>query len=95
MGRLLAGSIDEPAIYSKALTATQVAAHYAAASSSSSGAVRIAISLSGNTVTLTWPSGTLQKAESITGNFTDVNPATSPYPVPANGTKEFYRVKVQ
>jgi hypothetical protein len=94
-GDFFAGSIDETAIYSTALNASQVAAHYAAASSASSGAVRITITHSGNNVTLTWPSGTLQKAESVTGNFTDLNPATSPYTVPANGNGEFYRVKVQ
>jgi hypothetical protein len=35
--------------------------------------------------------GSLQAADTITGQFTDVPDATSPYPVPTSGPAKFYR----
>jgi hypothetical protein len=87
-----AGSVDEVAIYAKALTPNQVAAHYQAGKSAAVTA--FTIKLSGSNVTITWPAGaTLQEAAAVTGPFADVagNPA-SPLSVPATGTK-FYRYK--
>ncbi len=87
-----AGSVDEVAIYAKALTPSQVAAHYQAGKNAAVTA--FTIKLSGSNVTITWPAGaTLQEAAAVTGPFADVagNPA-SPLTVPATGTK-FYRYK--
>jgi hypothetical protein len=47
------------------------------------------------TIVLTWSQGTLQSAPAITGSYTAVNGAASPYTlVPAAG-QQYYRVKVQ
>jgi hypothetical protein len=81
-----AGSIDEVAIYSSALSASQVAAHYAAGTAQP----KLTITKVGSNVSISWPYGTLQAADFITGPWTNVPSATSPYVVPATGTK-FYR----
>jgi hypothetical protein len=81
-----AGAVDEVAIYNYALSANQIASHYAAATV----IPKMTINRSGSNVILSWPYGTLQEATSITGPWTPVLSATSPYVVPATGTK-FYR----
>ncbi len=88
---LFAGAIDEAAIYSYALKPAQVQAHYAAATSAQPPT--IAISLAGSDVTLTWPSGTLQQADTVNGQFAEVPGATSPYTIKASGAQKFYRCK--
>ena len=77
------------AIYNVALSASRIAAHYSAGLTSTP---QFAISASGGTVTITWSTGTLQEATSVTGPFTNVPGApASPLTVPATGTK-FYRL---
>ena len=44
---------------------------------------------------LTWSQGTLESAPAVTGPYTPVNGAQSPYTVPVSGPQQFYRVKVQ
>ena len=80
------GAIDEVAFYNKALTAEQVVNHYGAPP-------KVSISLTGATVTVTWPSGTLQESGTIDGTFTDVAGATSPATITVTGAAKFYRVK--
>jgi hypothetical protein len=82
------GAIDEVAIYNYALSSNQVVAHYVV----STNGPLLSITSSGANVTLTWPAGTLQQADQVTGPYTDVV-ATSPYTIPASGSK-FYRVKL-
>ncbi len=85
-----AGDIDEVAIYDKALTLSQIAAHYTAGKV---GTAPITITRgAGNTVVITWPAGTtLQEATSVAGPYTNVTGSpVSPLTVPASGTK-FYR----
>ena len=87
-----AGSIDEVAIYNRALTASQVQAHYAAGQGTvSGGTLTIARSGSSN-VTVTWPAGTLQEAVNVSGPYTDVNVA-SPYTIAASAQTKFYRFR--
>jgi hypothetical protein len=52
------------------------------------------ISGSGSDVTLTWANSafTLQAAPSVTGTYTNVAGATSPYTVPASGAARFFRL---
>jgi hypothetical protein len=85
------GSIDEVAIYNKALSPATINAHYFVAQS---GAVSLTITRSGGNVTLTWAAGTLQQSSSLTGPWTDVSAATSPYQAPIGSTSggTFYRV---
>jgi fibronectin type 3 domain-containing protein len=57
--------------------------------------VRLTISLAETNVILTWPQGALQTIESVTGTYTNISGATSPYTNPATGPQQFFRVKVQ
>lgn len=52
------------------------------------------IAASGGNVTLTWanPAFTLQAAPNVTGTYTNVTGATSPYTVPASGAARFFRL---
>ncbi len=50
----------------------------------------ISIAQTGETVTITF-TGSLQAADTITGDFTNVPNAISPYPVPTTGPAKFYR----
>ncbi len=51
------------------------------------------ITLSGAVVTLTWPGGTLQQSVAVTGPYSDVAGATSPYNPPVGMGQMFYRVR--
>jgi hypothetical protein len=82
------GTLDDVAFYNKALTLEQVQAHYAAT-------IRLGISRSGNSITLTWPFGTLQQADNVMGIYSDMPSATSPHTVEMGATPKYYRVKVQ
>ncbi len=88
--RQFTGGIDEVAIYNYALSSNRVAVHYSAGLA---GTSPLAIVSSGTTGTLTWSMGTLQEAINVTGPYTDVLGAVSPYTPPAGPTKKFYRLK--
>jgi hypothetical protein len=57
---------------------------------------QLALIRSGSNVVLTWPANavgfTLQSAPEITGTFTNLPAATSPYTNPISGTQQFYRL---
>ncbi|HSU57660.1 MAG TPA: LamG-like jellyroll fold domain-containing protein [Candidatus Dormibacteraeota bacterium] len=84
------GAIDEPMVFTRTLSATEINSLYSAAAT-----VRLEITrdTAGNVV-LTWPSGTLQQADVVTGPYTTVPSATSPYTNAPVGSK-FYRLLVQ
>lgn len=84
-----AGAIDEVAIYGTALSASQVATHYAGGAVD----VRLGIAKVGNSYQITWPSGTLQQSDKVTGTYTDLTSASSPYTIPAGTSLKFYRVR--
>jgi hypothetical protein len=84
-----AGSIDEVAIYNKALSPTSISAHYSAAVSTS---VTLNIALSSGVVSVSWSSGTLQQASAINGPWSDLI-TTSPYQPPSTSAAMFYRIK--
>jgi hypothetical protein len=56
--------------------------------------VTLNISLSGNQVQLTWPEGTLQSADQVTGAYADLTNG-SPYFVAPSNQAQFYRVRVR
>jgi hypothetical protein len=60
-----------------------------------SSAVTITYQISGGNLVLTWSQGTLQSASQVTGPYTDITSATSPYTVPRTAAQQFYRVKVR
>jgi hypothetical protein len=87
LDRQFSGVIDEAAFYNHALTPSRIQAHYAVS------VQPLKISLSGGQATLTWPLGTLQQAGDVTGTYTNVSSAFSPYTVPASQAKTFFRLK--
>jgi hypothetical protein len=58
-----------------------------------SAPVRITIQTSGNQVQLIWAGGLLQSADVVTGPYTDVVGATSPFNVSPTAARKFYRVR--
>jgi hypothetical protein len=54
----------------------------------------LSISHSGGSVTLSWsnPSYMLQAAPTVSGTYTNVSSATSPYTVPINGSQRYFRL---
>jgi hypothetical protein len=53
------------------------------------------ITRSGNQVILTSPIGALQAAPAVTGTYTTVTAASSPYTNAPGGAALFFRVKIQ
>lgn len=82
------GGICQAAIYTTALTESQIKTHYAVCTPNP-----LLITSSGGVVTVTWSAGTLQHADDAAGPFTDVSGATSPYNPPSGFPKKFYRLK--
>ncbi|MCX6926813.1 MAG: hypothetical protein NT154_26955, partial [Verrucomicrobia bacterium] len=78
-------SIDEVQFYNRALSPQEI---------QSLGLNRplVKIATSGNSLVLTWPTGTLQAAPEATGTYTNVPSATSPWPVSPTDAKTFYRL---
>ncbi len=95
---------DDLAIWRRVLTPQEVAAIYEAGQagkdlstvvvSGPSDAGTLAVRLTGGKVVLSWDSGaTLQAAEAVTGPWSDVAGATSPYQADPTGAARFYRLK--
>jgi hypothetical protein len=89
-----AGAVDEVAIYGTALSPTAVKAHYEAAVNTPVTPLTLTISRPGGVTTITWSSGTLQQADTLSGPWSDMASATSPYTPPAGPAVKFYRVKL-
>jgi len=84
-------AIDEVAIYPTPLSAARIAAHFQAGS----GPVVLTMQNVGGQLQLTWPGGgTLQAADHVTGPYTNVAGATSPFPISPVGAQEYFRVQV-
>jgi hypothetical protein len=89
------GDIDDFGVWRRALSPLEVASIYVAGNNNLSytGGSTISVSNTGTSVKITFDGGLLQQADVITGPFSDVTGATSPYTVNATGTAKFYRVK--
>ncbi len=82
------GAIDDVAFYNYALTPDQIQNHYV-------NATKLSVARSGNNVVLTWPTGTLQSAPLVSGPYTPVTGASSPFTSAISGAQQYYRVQVQ
>ena len=82
------GTIDDVAVYSKALSVQQIQNHFA-------NSTRLTIVKSGTSVLITWPTGTLQAAGALSGTYTNIPGATSPYTNSIGGAQLYYRVQLQ
>jgi len=96
----LTGSIDELRIYAGVLTTNDVANSFLAGPDTlfaigSNPKIKISIALSGSQPILSWPMGILEQANEITGPWTTVSNAVSPYaPSTSSQSKHFYRVRL-
>ena len=52
----------------------------------------IGLQMFGNQMVLSWPRGTLQQADEVTGPYSDM-PQSSPYFVTPNTARKFYRIR--
>jgi hypothetical protein len=89
--------IDDLGVWRKALTPLEAASIFIAAVSNNLSYVGAPITLSmqksGSQLKFTWPAGTLQSADIVTGPYTDVTPV-SPLSVTPTAAKKFYRVRL-
>jgi hypothetical protein len=92
--RIFPGSIDEVAVFPYTLTLGQIQDLYNAVTTPPTD-VTLTIQRSGGNVILTWPQGTLQHADNVSGPYSNVGSAISPYNLTPAQAKKFYRVLVQ
>jgi hypothetical protein len=88
---LLNAKIANAAIYPQALTPTQVADLY---SGIYAGPVYLSATHSGSSIVLSWPTGTLLEAPTLSGPWTTNTAAVSPLTIPATNAEQFFRVLV-
>jgi hypothetical protein len=81
------GGIDELAVYNYVLNPQQIQNHFL-------NSTHLNIAASGGKVVVTWPVGTLQVSTNISGTYTNVTGATSPYTNSA-APALFYRAQLQ
>ena len=94
-GETGAGNMDDLGIWKKALTPLEAASIYIAGVSnllSFTGApFSLSVTRNGSDVILSWTVGVLQQADVVTGPYTDVVGARSPFTVSPTAAKKFYR----
>lgn len=91
-GNFWHGGIAHVALYNYALSASQILNHYQDGSTATPAAPPvISIQPSLSNVIVRWTSGFLQKAVDLTGPWTDVTNALSPYTVGAANAASFFR----
>ena len=90
--RLLPAYIANAAIFNQALTAAQVQGLYNG--TAVGGPEKLNITRSGNNIVLTWQTGILLQASSLTGPWTTNQAAVSGYTVPTTNMSQFFRLQV-
>jgi len=89
------GFLDEFVVYTNAFVEAQARFHYLAARASAEP-VRLGFRREGQTLTLFWSQGRLQWADELTGPWTDVPNAVSPYEVSlTTNPRKFFRLVLQ
>jgi len=91
--RLLSGCMAHAAIFSKALSASQISALYQARTNPPNVTLNLAPAGAGS-LTLTWSQGTLLQATNLAGPWS-TNTASAPYTVAPTNSRMFFRVQVQ
>jgi hypothetical protein len=93
------GDIDDLGVWRKALTPLEAASIFAAGSINGQsftgtypGSITVK-ALPGHQLQLTWPYGVLQSATIVTGPYTDVSNASSPYTISTATGATYYRLK--
>jgi Concanavalin A-like lectin/glucanases superfamily len=81
------GIVDDVAVYNKALTLAQIQNHFL-------NTTHLSIISSGTNIVVSWPVGTLQSAPAVTGPYTTVSGATSPYTNSISGSQKFFRTQL-
>jgi hypothetical protein len=98
------GTLDEARIRSDIVSSNWVWASYMTVVSNSafssyapvvSSLVTLNYQVLGGKLVLTWPSGTLQSAPNVTGTYTNITSATSPYTNNPTAGQQFFRVQVR
>jgi len=90
--RLVKGKIAHAAVFTQALSASQVNDLY---SGVYTAPVNLSVTFSGSNPVLTWPAGTLLQAPTLLGPWTTNTTAASPYTIPIlAGTNQFFQVLV-
>jgi len=83
------GGIDDVAVYNYVLSPQQIQNHFL-------NTTHLTAVISGNTIVVSWPAGTLQSATNVSGPYTNVGGATSPYTNSVSGSSQrFYRAQLQ
>jgi hypothetical protein len=95
----LTGSIDEIRIYAGVLTSNDVANSFGAGpntlpSLGSAPKIKISITVSNSQPVLSWPLGSLEQADQLTGPWTTVSNAQSPYVLAPSHSKQFFRARL-
>jgi glucose/arabinose dehydrogenase len=95
----LAGSINELRVYAGVLTTNDVLNNFNAGPDalvplSSTPQISLGAARSGNQLILSWPIGVLEQADDLSGPWTAVSGANSPYPAAFSSLKKFFRVKL-
>jgi len=92
------GDIDDLAVWTRALTPLEAASVYAAGAAGFSPAYvppspsNVTIERVGNDIRLSWTDGTLQSAGAVSGVYTNVPGAVSPYTITPSLGQQYFRV---
>jgi hypothetical protein len=82
------GTIDDIAVYNKALTPQQIQNHFL-------NTTHLTIANSGKNFVISWSTGTLQSSTNAAGPYVNVTGATSPYTNTISGKQVFFRAQLQ
>ncbi len=94
-GRFFQGGMENVALYSNALTSSQILNHYQVGITGISSPPVVSIQPSGANVVVSWTEGFLQQSSSLNGPWTYVTNAASPYTQGASNSIQFFRGTLQ
>jgi hypothetical protein len=92
-GAPFTGRIDEVAVYSGILSSNRVQAHFSAGPPPVTHPPVINVIRQAAAIQLTYSAGVLYQATNITGPYTPVSGAVSPYSIPTTGAQKFFLLR--